>query len=279
MKRHLLAAALFLAGAGPATAYTAYVLPQSFNPNDGEASVQAAYANTFFTPAVGLPANMRLIYPDGFEGTFGRAAAGPTVTELSSDLPQWGTYRITTGELMGAITTMIPGDGVWVPLPAGQTPPEGVETRTMQTVTLADSYMSRGAPTRRVVDQSIGTLALVPVTHPNEVLVSQGMVVELRFEGAPAPNQPVVLYEAGDADTDQSTYFVTDAQGRATVTFAQPGQYVLTARRVDEAPAGTGVNARSYVTSLTLSVITAIPAYPEPPQLERPRERRRGLSR
>jgi len=279
MKQHLLAAALFLAGVGPAAAYTAYILPETFNPNDGDVAVQAAYANTFFTPAVGLPADMKLIYPDGFQGTFGRAAAGPTVTELSSDLPQWGTYRITTGELMGAVTTMIPGDGVWVPLPAGQAAPEGVETRTMQTVTLADSYMSRGAPTRGVVDQHIGTLALAPVTHPNEILVSQGFVVELRFEGAPAPNQPVVLYEAGDADTDQSTYFVTDAQGRATVTFTQPGQYVLTARRVDEAPAGAGVSARSYVTSLTFNVITAIPDYPEPPPVERQRERRRGLSR
>lgn len=278
MKRHILAAAIFLAAAGPAAAYTAFILPENFNPNDGDAEVRAAYANTFFTPAIGLPADMKLLYPDGFESNFQRAAAGREVTELAGSLPQWGTYRITTGELLGAVTTMIPGDATWVPLPAGTAPPEGVETRTMQTVTLADAYISRGAPTRAVVDDAIGTLAFVPITHPNEILVSQGFQVEVRFDGAPATNMAVVLYEAGDADTDQSTFFVTDAAGRAHITFSQPGQYVLAARHRTDAPNNAGVDARSYVTTLTFNVITAIPAYPAPPA-EPQRQRRRGLDR
>lgn len=279
MKRHILAAVLFLAATGPAAAYTAYILPDNFNPNEGDASVRAAYANTFFTPAIGLPADMKLFYPDGFESSFSRAAAGREVTELATDLPQWGTYRITTGELAGAITTMIPGEATWVPLPAGQAAPEGVETRTMQTVNLADAYVSRGAPTRQMVDRAIGALAIVPVTHPNEVLVSQGFQVELRFNGQPFANVPVVLYEAGDADTDQSTFFVTDAQGRANVTFSQPGQYVLAARHRADAPDGSGVDVRSYITTLTFNVITAIPEYPAPPNTEPQRQRRRGLDR
>ncbi len=279
MRRHILAAALFFAAASPAAAYTAFILPQNFNPNDGNASVQAAYASTFFTPAVGLPADMTLLYPDGFEGRFDRGSAGAAVTELQGDLPQWGTYRITTGELAGPITTMIPGEGTWVPLPANQAPPEGVETRTMQTINLADAYVSRGAPTRGVVDRAIGALAIVPVTHPNEILVSQGFQVELRFNGQPFPNMPIVLYEAGDVDTDQSSFVVTDASGRATLTFSQPGQYVIAARHRTDAPDGVGADVRSYITSLTFNVITAIPDYPEPPRLEPERPRRRGLDR
>lgn len=279
MRRHILATVLFLAMAGPAAAYTAYILPETFNPNDGEASVQAAYANTFFTPAVGLPADMKLFYPDGFEGGFGRVAVAGSATELDGNLPQWGTYRITTGELMGAVTTLVGENGAWRPLAQGETPAEGAETSTIQTVTLADAYMSRGAPSREVVDQTIGALALVPVTHPNEVLQSSGFQVELRFNGQPFPNMPIVLYEAGDADTDQSAYFVTDASGRATITFAQPGQYVIAVRHRANAPADAGVNVRSYVTTLTFNVITAIPTYPEPPQAERQRGGRRGLDR
>lgn len=279
MRQHLLAAAIFLAATGPAAAYTAFILPQNFNPNDGEAAVQAAYANTFFTPAVGLPADMKLLYPDGFEGGFSRVAVAGNATELSGDLSQWGTYRITTGELQGAITTLVAADGAWRPLAQGEVLPEGAQTSTIQTITLADAYMSRGAPTRRVVDQPLGALALVPVTHPNEVLAASGFQVELRFNGQPFPNMPIVLYDAGDADTDQSTYFVTDAQGRATIALPQAGQYVIAARHRADAPEGAGVDVRSYVTTLTFSAITAIPAYPEPPRTEPQRQRRRGLDR
>mgnify|MGYP000957788453 CR=1 FL=1 len=52
--------------------------------------------------------------------------------------------------------------------------------------------------------------------------------------------------------------------------------------RVDDradAPEGAGVDVRSYVTTLTFSAITAIPAYPEPPRTEPQRQRRRGLDR
>jgi hypothetical protein len=279
MRQQILAAVLFIAATGPAAAYTAYILPQNFNPNDGEASIQAAYANTFFTPAVGLPADMNLLYPDGFEGSFGRVAVAGNATELNGNLPQWGTYRITTGELMGAVTTLVAVDGAWRPLAQGETPAEGVDTSTIQTVTVADAYVSRGAPTRAVVDSPKGALALVPVTHPNEVLVSNGMQVELRFNGQPFPNMPIVLYEHGDADTDQSVYFVTDAAGRATISFAQPGQYVIAARHRAAAPEDAGVDVRSYITTLTFNVITAIPDYPEPPRVEPDRRRRRGLSR
>lgn len=279
MKRTFLAVMLFLAAAGPAAAYTAYILPETFNPNDGQVSAQGAYANTFFTPAVGLPADIKLIYPDGFEAGFSRVAVSGATTELSGDLPQWGTYRVTTGELQGAIATLVAQDGAWRPLAQGEIAPEDAETTTIQTITLADAYMSRGAPTRGVVDAAIGTLALVPITHPNEVLVSQGLQVELRFNGRPFAEMPIVLYAAGVADTDQSTFFVTDAQGRATITVPAAGNYVIAVRHRADAPDNAGVDVRSYVTTLTFSAINAIPAYPAPPRAEPQRQRRRGLDR
>ena len=279
MKKQILAAALLFSAAGPAAAYTAYILPNTFNPNDGEVAVTAGYANTFFNSAVGLPADMKLIYPDGFETIFSRAQAGATMTELESDLPQWGTYRITTGELHGSIATLVAENGAWRPLAAGEVPPEGADTSTIQTVNLADAYISRGAPSRGTVDQARGTLAIVPITHPNEVLVSRGLEVELRFNGQPLGNSALVLYDNGDLDTDQSTYFATNAAGRATISVPQAGNYVLAARHRANAPADAGVDVRSYVTTLTFSAINAIPRYPSPPPIEPERQRRRGLDR
>jgi uncharacterized GH25 family protein len=263
-----------LAAASPAAAYTAFILPASFNPDDGEVSVRAGYANTFFTSAVGLPADMKLLYPDGFEGTFSRVQVANATTELEGDLTQWGTYRITTGEMRGEVATLVAENGTWRPLAEGETPPADAETSSIQTVTLADAYMSRGAPNRRVVDQTIGALALAPITHPNEVLVSHGFQVELRFNGQPFPNMPIVLYDSGDIDTDQSVYYVTDAQGRVTIPFTQTGRYVIAARHRAEAPDDAGVDVRSYVTTLTFNVINEIPDYPETPVVEPPRRRR-----
>lgn len=276
MKQHLIAAAFLIAATGPAAAYTSYILPQDFSP-DEEVTVHAAFASTFFTPAVGLPADIQLLFPDGAASTFDRVEVAGQQTVMNASLPRHGTYRITTGERLGEVTTLVAVDGGWRPMVAGETLPEGTQTTTLQTVTVADAYVSRGAPTRTVVDAPIGALALHPITHPNEVLVSQGMQIELLFNGAPFPNMPLVVYESGDADTDTQTYFVTDAAGRATVTFPQPGHYVIAARHRGAAPEGAPAQVRSYTTTLTLEVITAIPDYPPPPEQEEPRRRRRAI--
>lgn len=264
MKQHILAAALVLAATGPASAYTSYILPANFAP-DGEMQLEAAFASTFFTPAIGLPADMTLLYPDGTEFTFDRVESTGQVTRAEASISQHGTYRISTGERIGRVATLVSEDGAWRELGETETPAPDAEIMTMQRVTVADAFVSVGAPTRHVVDQNVGALALHPVTHPNQVLVSDGFTIELLFNDAPFPNMPLVIYESGDADTDVSTYAVTDENGRATLTFAEPGRYLVAARHRADAPAGAEAQVRSYTTTLTFEVINAIPDYPEPP--------------
>jgi len=278
--KFIAAAALLAASTGPAAAYTSFVLPNDFSPEQ-EVTVQASYASSFFTPQIALGSDFTLIYPDGARGTFNRIEVQPTATTLRTDMPRHGTYRITTGDQLGPVTTLVGVDGQWRQLAAGETPPEGAETTTLQTVTLSESYISRGAPSRGAVDQTIGALALRPVTHPNQVLAANGFEVELRFNDQPFPNMPLVVYQAGDPDTDLETYFVTNEQGRATVTFPSAGNYVVAVRHRAPAPADSGAAVRSYTTTLTLEVITAIPDYPPAPEEaeERSRNGRRGLDR
>jgi hypothetical protein len=271
MKQLVLAAALVAAATAPAAAYTSYILPADFSP-ENEVRLEAAFANTFFTPAIGLPADMMLLYPDGEQFTFDRVEASGEVTRANAAVIQHGTYRVSTGERLGAVSTMIAENGGWRQLAEGEVTPEGAEVRTLQTVTLADTYVSVGAPNRTVVDRNVGTLVLHPVTHPNQVLTASGFVVELLYNGAPFANMPLVLYENGDLDTDTGTYFVTDAAGRATLTFSAPGRYVVAARHRGEAPAGSEAQVRSYTTTLTFEVIDALPNYPRPPAT--PRRRR-----
>lgn len=274
MKQHIVAAAFLIASTGSAAAYTSYILPETFAP-EGDANVQAAFATTFFTPAIALPADLQFYFPDGAEGSFGRVEVTGQATSLVAGFHEHGTYRISTGERLGPVTTLVAADGAWRPLAQGETPPEDAQTTALQTVTVADAYISRGAPTREVVDQAIGAFALVPVTHPNQVLAAQGFEVELRFNGAPFPNMPIVLYESGDADSDLSTFFVTDAQGRASIALPGPGRYVIAARHRGDAPDGAEADVRSYTTTLTFEAITALPAYPPAPSEQTDRRRRR----
>jgi len=280
MKQHILALALVAAATGPAAAYTSYILPAEFVPR-GDVAIQAAFANTFFTPEIALPADMTMIRPDGSNGSFTRVEINGPQTALTLNTNQFGTYRITTGERLGPVVNLVEHEGGWRQLGQGETAPEGAQTTTLQTVTNAEAYVSRGAPTRAVVDAPSGALALRPVTHPNQILASSGFEVELLFNGQPFVNMPVVLYAQGDADTDLDTFFVTNEQGRATIALPGPGRYVIAVRHRGDAPAGSPAQVRSYTTTLTFEALAQLPTeYEAPPRAEPERRTgRRGLSR
>lgn len=274
MKRHLLAAILFAAAATPASAYTGYLKPDEFWPSDSNVAIEGAFATQFFTPQIALPPQLSVLHPGGGAGRFDRLAVGQVATTAQAYLPRNGTYRISTGEQFGQAATIVGIDGGWRPLAEGEIPPEGAEVTTLQSVTSADAYVTRGAPTRAVVDQPIGQLAIHPITHPNQILAANGFEVEILFAGAPLANTAIVLYAAGDADTDVDTFFATDAAGRATITLPGPGQYVIAARHRADAPAGSEAAVRSYTTTLTFEALTALP--PTTTASERPRRERRS---
>ncbi|MBL8531692.1 MAG: hypothetical protein JNK94_08155, partial [Hyphomonadaceae bacterium] len=147
MKQYVIAAALLMAAAAPASAYTTYVLPEAFDTAEGSLSLQASHAQQFFTPAIAVSADFDLVSPDGGPGTFGRVEVAGAATTMQANLPQWGTYRITSGEQVGPVNTLVGVDGGWRPLAQGETPPEGAPVTTLQTVTVSDVYVSRGRPT------------------------------------------------------------------------------------------------------------------------------------
>lgn len=274
MMRIPFAAILFAAIASPAAAYTAYLKPDEFWPSDGDVAIQAAYANTFFTPVIGLPNTFETTDPEGGRAIVDRIAITPTESTIEADLRSIGTYRISTGEQLGAITNVVNIDGRWRQLNEGETPPPEAEVATLQPVTLADVYVTRGRATRDVVDQPNGRLAIRPITHPNRILAADGFDVELLFDGAPLANSAVVLYASGDPDTDLETFAVTDENGRARFTFPGPGTYVIAARHRANAPQGAAATVHSHTTTLTLEALSALPAETEPESDNRRRRRR-----
>ncbi|MBX9746022.1 MAG: DUF4198 domain-containing protein [Hyphomonadaceae bacterium] len=259
MKRILLAAATLIAIAGSAQAYTAYVKPADFWPDTNSVAIESAFATTFFSPEIALGGTFVLLEPDGSPGVFDQIEITGTAALLTAAVGEGGTYRISTGEVLGQVGTIVGIDGAWRPLPAGATAPEGAPVTTIQAVTVADTYVTRGAPTRTVVDHAIGRLVLRPVIHPNQILVNQAFQVQALFDGAAHANAALVIYRDGEPETNQTRFVATDAEGNATILIDTPGNYVLAARHVADAPAGSASAVQSYTTTLVFEVLTELP--------------------
>jgi len=261
MKKLLLACALLATTSAPAAAYTAYLLPDEFLPDDRTVALQASFTTTFFTPTYAIGGNFAVINPDGTDGFYTQVDPAGQATSLRSQLLDEGTYRFTSGEQVGPVTPMIEdGAGGWRQQQAGETPPEGAQTTTLQTVTVADTYVTLGAPTRQAVDRSIGRLALRAVTHPNQVVVAQGFQVNATFDGAAFANAALVVYKAGEPEQDLDRFVTTDANGNATITFDSPGQYIVVARHRAAPAAGAQAQMHSFTTSLTFEAHATLPA-------------------
>ncbi|MGE0595806.1 MAG: DUF4198 domain-containing protein [Hyphomonadaceae bacterium] len=273
--RSALAAAALIAFTSPAHALTAFVLPQDFTPDEGPVAVQAGYASTFFTPSVGLePSGFFALAPDGSRAPYAGARIEGNAAVVEFPMYSRGTFRISSGEVLGQPTQMVGVDGSWRALGAGETPPEGAPVSTLQTVTLAESFVTNGRPNDDVLDDRTGRLNLQPITHPNRISVADGFNVQLNFDGAAFPNMPLVLYAANDPDTDIETTFVTGADGRALVRFPGAGQYVIAIRHRGNAPAGAAAQVQSFTTTLTVEVFDTLPPLPEVEE-ESPRRRTR----
>lgn len=279
MKKLLLASAFFAALAGSASAYTAYLMPDEFLPDERSIALQAAYATTFFTPALAVGAEFAVVQPDGSDGYYNRIEVQGAATRLTGSLQLEGTYRFTTGERVGRVATMVAVDGAWRELRDGEAPPEDAEINTLQTITVADAYVTLGRPNRAAIDAPGGRLALRPITHPNQVLASQGFQVQATFNGAPFANAALVLYRPGEPETDLDRYVATDANGIATLMLEGPGQYLLVARHRADAPPGSEARVQSFTTSLAFEAFEALPPVvrvAEPVQNQR---RRRPIGR
>lgn len=277
MKKILIAAIMFAAAASPAAAYTGFLLPQDFWPTGTTASVQASYATQFFTPSVALGGEFQVVDPNGQAGILSGVEVGANATSLAVETPDAGTYLLTTGEQLGRVTTLVgTPDGQWRPLGQGETAPAGAQTNTLQTVTVSSVYLTRGTPNRTAVDHPVGRVAIHPITDPNQIVQASGFQVELLFDGRPFPNMPIVVYAANDPDTKLDRYVVTGTDGRANLTFDQPGRYVLAVRHRANAPPGSAANVQSYTTTLTIDVMAAQHALSqvEPPARQQPARRR-----
>lgn len=247
-----------LALAAPAWAHTSYLKPNVFSTaSRGAVTIEASFTEDFFQPEFPVDAqDYHLFRPDGTRDAFDNIAALRQMTVLESDLTEPGTYRFTTGERLGRRSTQVFTDGAWRPLEPGQTAPRRARTRESQTVTVAEVYVTKGAPTDIVLGLDGGRLAIRPITHPSAIYLNDGFRFQVLFDGAPLAAQEVNLYRDGGAydETPFHQTVQTDATGAVALRFDRPGIYLIMVRHSGDAPPSAETAVRSYTTALTFEV-------------------------
>jgi uncharacterized GH25 family protein len=258
MRRSLLSAALLagatLAGMGVAQAHSPYLLPSTFDVSDRKVvTVQGSFTESFFTPEVVMKADTwAVVGPDGV-----RKPLTPTnLRELAlveAPTEAAGTYRITTGQRTGRTAKAVLVKGEWEFIENPSKAPAGATPVDMQSLTMADVYVTRGAPSTAALAPIGKGLEFVAVTHPSDITTGQDAKFVVLFDGKPVKGQPVTLNAGDDRYADAKTPPVTvvsDDKGQFTIKPARSGVYQIQSRyRV--APTATDAMGHSYTYALT----------------------------
>lgn len=262
-----------LAVVGSAAAHTPYLKPTTFAPDRGFVTVEAALAETgFFIPD--FPIRQAGDY--WATGDNGTPVKQPAVTMLKEfaaveiDLPAPGTYRISTGERAGRVSKWANINGTWKVVRPANAPagggggdravseadvPAGAQTMTSASFMRADTYVTRGAPSKGALKPTGQGLEVEPITHPNEVFAGEAFKFRMLNNGKPLAHD-FAIARGGDAYAEKRFSYSgkTDATGAASVKFDQPGAYVLEIHYPVRAEGNPTPVERSAIYTLTFEV-------------------------
>jgi len=252
LRAGLLGGALLLGlAATAAQAHSPYLLPSVFDASDRTlVTVEGAFTESFFTPEVVMKSDAyAVIGPDGV-----RTPLAPTylrqlaIAEVATDKP--GTYRITTGQRAGRVAKAALVDGDWKFFEGGKAPAGAID---MQSITTADVYVTRGAPSDAALAPTGRGLEFRPITHPSKIVTGQPAMFEALFDGKPLSGLRLTLSAADDRYADSKAppqTFTTDAKGLVAIKVERSGVYQVQARhRV--ASAGPGQPGQSHTYAVT----------------------------
>jgi len=249
------AALLILASGSAASAHMPYVLPTLFDVGKGDhITVQSAFAEDIFVPEVAMrDAPFHLIGPDGSDLPAGPVTHLRDLSIFEANTPADGTYRVTTGQRAGRKGKMFRVGDKWEIRGEGGAPPAGGEQVEVQSMTLADAYVTRGQLSQAALKPIGKALEIQAITHPNGIAAGSDASFVLLFDGKPlADGEITVFRSAGTYDGRKIlAQLKSDKSGRFSVKPEDAGTYLILVRHRGAAPAGAETPYRSYTYTLT----------------------------
>ena len=108
--------------------------------------------------------------------------------------------------------------------------------------------------TQGVLEATGAFLEIVPVTHPNKILVGKPFVVRVLSRGQLVPGQQVQAYSEMGSGYDTPLATVTDADGECELIFPSPGMYLLTTQLRQDAKDSSRANIDVFNVSVLVEV-------------------------
>lgn len=236
-------AALIAFAAPQSEARRLWMLP-SATVLSGEApwiTVDASFSSELFQPSFALTLDGLLVTaPDGSTVAASNLHRGQKRSSFDLKLEQEGTYTLSL--MRESVFAFWQQDGEqkrWIGTPEGfaaNVPADAAELRASVIQRRIDTFVTRRAPTAQAGRQTGKGLELVPVTHPNDLMVDEAARFRLLLDGKPATGLEVTIVPGGNRYRDQvnETVLRTDADGAIAFTFPQPGMYWLGASVRDD---------------------------------------------
>lgn len=252
----LVGAGALAAAPGMAQAHMPYMLPNIFDLTDRDhVTVQASFTEDPFQAEVVMKSDAWHVRgPGGVVSPISNVSYLRDLAVFEAPIPAKGTYRVSSGERFGRKGKMYrDGEGRWI-ISEGKDRPADAQLVDVQSMTLAEVYVTRGGPTPDALVPSGKGLELRPITHPSEIYAAQPASFELLFEGKPVSGAQVEVFRSAGAYDGQKQVggqIATDAAGRFAITPPDAGTYLALIRHRTEAPAGAETPYRSYSYTLT----------------------------
>jgi hypothetical protein len=231
-----------------------YVLPTVFDVGKSDhVTVQSSFAEDAFVPEVAMrDAPFHLVGPDGRDMPPVPVTHLRDLTVFEAALPGEGTYRVTTGQRAGRKGKMFRKGDVWTMQGEGSAPPAGVALVDVQSMTLAEAYVTRGQPSDGALRPVSSGLEIQARTHPGKIAAGSTADFLLLFDGKPLAQTDITLFRsAGTYDGRRiAAQLKSGGDGRFSLTPGDAGTYLILVRHRGAAPAGGETPYRSYTYTL-----------------------------
>jgi hypothetical protein len=237
-----------------------YVAPSAFDLGKRDAvAIEASFTEDAFRPEIAMDnAPFDITGPDGATRLLGAPTRFTDRTLVEAKLAGDGVYRLSSGQRLGRMNVMIRDGSAWKMIGEGTKPAAGVETRKIQSTTIADAYVLRGHPGGTGALKARGTaLEIHPLADPTAAGAGEAFPLEILYHGKPLAGARVTLFrEAGFYDGKKTLgETVADPDGRLSITPPDAGRYLLLVRHRDEAPSGADAPYYSYTVTLAFEAM------------------------
>lgn len=186
-----------------------------------------------------------VLTPDGKTEVPQNLTTGKLRTNFDVNLTVQGTYKIALASsgLMARWETADGKRGFWPERGAKANPDEfatavpkdAKKLEVTQTSRRVETFVTLGVPSRQVLRPTNQGLELVPVTHPNDLLLSEPTEFKFLIDGKPAVGAKITIIAGSSRyrNSSEETALETDKTGSVKIEWKKPGMYWLGASYKD----------------------------------------------